>query len=112
MPTELQVLSTVISILGGIIGIFIAAVFPLQRKLKAMSESWEMFMRDWRGEPAQPGRDAVPGVMERLNKLDGELSNNHGSSLKDAVDRIEGKLDTMDDRISRVEKKLNEKEKS
>jgi hypothetical protein len=27
--------------------------------------------------------------MERLNRLDGELSNNGGTSVKDAIDRIE-----------------------
>jgi len=45
-------------------------------------------MRDWEGEEATPGRDRVPGVMERLNKLDGELSNNGGSTTKDKVDRL------------------------
>ena len=45
-------------------------------------------MRDWEGEEAEPGRDRVPGVMERLNKLDGELSNNGGSTTKDKVDKL------------------------
>ena len=45
-------------------------------------------MRDWSGEEAEPGRDRVPGVMERLNKLDGELSNNGGKSTKDVVDKL------------------------
>jgi len=110
MLSELQVLSTVVSILGGIIGLFLVAVLPLQRKLRAMIESWELFMRDWKGEAQGLGRDAVPGVMERLNTLDGELSRNGGSSLKDSVYRIEDKLNKMDARISRVEKKLNQKD--
>lgn len=46
-------------------------------------------MRDWRGEEASDGRDATPGVMYRLNKLDGELSHNGGKSLKDLVAKIE-----------------------
>lgn len=45
-------------------------------------------MRDWEGEEATPGRDRVPGVMERLNKLDGELSQNGGKSTKDTVNRL------------------------
>ena len=45
-------------------------------------------MRDWEGEEEEPGRDRVPGVMERLNKLDGELSNNGGSTTKDKVDQL------------------------
>ena len=46
-------------------------------------------MRDWEGEEAAPGRDRVPGVMERLNKMDGELSQNGGyTTVKDRVDRL------------------------
>ena len=45
-------------------------------------------MRDWEGEEIAPGRDRVAGVMERLNKLDGELSNNGGKSTKDVVDKL------------------------
>jgi hypothetical protein len=49
----------------------------------------ERFMRDWEGEEASPGRDRVPGVMERLNKMDGELSQNGGyTTVKDRVDRL------------------------
>ena len=48
----------------------------------------ERFMRDWEGTPEEPGRAAVPGVMQRLNKLDGELSNNGGSTTKDKVDKL------------------------
>ncbi len=44
-------------------------------------------MAIYRG-PGGPGRDPVPGVMERLNRLDGELSNNGGSSVKDAIERM------------------------
>ena len=45
-------------------------------------------MRDWEGDPEAPGRSRTPGVMERLNKLDGELSNNGGRSTKDTVDKL------------------------
>lgn len=48
----------------------------------------DQFMRDWLGEEESPGRDRTPGVMERLNKLDGELSNNGGKSTKDTVDKL------------------------
>lgn len=46
-------------------------------------------MRDWEGEEVSPGRDAVPGVMERLNRMDGELSQNGGYiTVKDRVNRL------------------------
>ena len=61
---------------------------PARKKLKRWVYWMERFMRDWEGEEAEPGRDRVPGVMERLNKLDGELSNNGGSTTKDKVDRL------------------------
>jgi hypothetical protein len=61
---------------------------PFYKKLKRWAAWMERFMRDWEGEEAEPGRAAVPGVMERLNKLDGELSNNGGSTTKDKVDKL------------------------
>ena len=69
-------------------------IAPSVRKIRSMMEWLEKFRRDWEGEPGGPGRDAVPGVMERLNRLDGELSNNGGSSMKDSIDRIEKALGT------------------
>jgi hypothetical protein len=46
-------------------------------------------MRDWEGEEGAPGRDRVSGVMERLNNMDGELSQNGGfTTVKDRVDRL------------------------
>ena len=57
----------------------------------------ERFMRDWEGEEDSPGRDRVPGVMERLNSMDGELSQNGGyTTVKDRVDRLyENQTDVM-----------------
>lgn len=46
-------------------------------------------MRDWEGTPEEPGRAAVPGMMERMNRMDGELSRNGGyTTVKDRVDRL------------------------
>lgn len=70
------------------------AIVPPVRAIKETMNWLEKFRRDWEGEPGGPGRDPVPGVMERLNRLDGELSNNGGSSMKDAIDRIEKRLGT------------------
>jgi hypothetical protein len=69
-------------------------IAPSVKRIRSMMEWLERFRRDWEGEPGGPGRDAVPGVMERLNRLDGELSNNGGTSVKDAIDRIEKALGT------------------
>ena len=72
-------------------------IAPSVRKIRSMMEWLEKFRRDWEGEPGGPGRDPVPSVMERLNRLDGELSHNGGSSLKDAIDRIEKVLGTKNE---------------
>ena len=69
-------------------------IAPSVKRIRSMMEWLERFRRDWEGEPGGPGRDAIPGVMERLNRLDGELSHNGGSSMKDAIDRIEKSLGT------------------
>lgn len=51
---------------------------------------------DWRGEPDRPGVPGRPGVLQRLARIEGELTLNGGRSLKDAVMRI-------DDRLVRIE---------
>ena len=61
---------------------------PAYKKTKDFFDWLERFKRDWEGEPAEPGRDAVPGVMQRLNRLDGELSQNGGKSTKDTVNKL------------------------
>ena len=89
--------NTIITIgaVAGAIAAVIAVIAVPIKKVKIFFTWLDKFRRDWEGEEAEPGRDRVPGVMERLNRLDGELSNNGGSSLKDAVQRIEFKLDKM-----------------
>ena len=81
--------------------------------LSGMLTEWRQFMRDWEGEPARDGRDKVPGVMERLNNIDGELKRNGGKSIKDTVSRIEKRLIDGDkkfnDLYSRLEALENER---
>jgi len=79
---------TTIGIVAGALISLGVLLSPFYKKLKRWGEWMERFMRDWEGEEAAPGRDRIPGVMERLNKLDGELSNNGGSTTKDKVDKL------------------------
>ncbi len=83
-------------------------VKPLCDRVHDAMDAWEKFMRDWAGEPAAPGRSAVPGVMERLNRIDGELKRNGGSSMKDALNRVEKKLDQIDGRLEDGNKRFEE----
>lgn len=77
------------------------------KALARVNTQLDSFMRDWDGTQKEPGRDAVPGVMERLNRLDGELSRNGGKSVKDTVNRIEKRLvdgdKKFDDLYARVD---------
>jgi hypothetical protein len=68
-------------------------------------------MIDWAGDEARAGRDRVPGVMERLNAIDGELKNNGGSSVKDAVDRIEINVNEISDRTGKIDLRLSDGDK-
>ena len=64
----------------------------LLKKVYVAVSTWSDFIADWKGEDERGGRDAVPGVMARLNEIDGELKHNGGNSLKDVVVRLEQKL--------------------
>ena len=80
---------TTIGIVAGALISLGVLLSPFYKKLKRWGQWMERFMRDWEGEEASPGRDAVPGVMQRLNNMDGELSQNGGfTTVKDRVDRL------------------------
>ena len=105
----------VVGVLGAII-VAVAIVYKMMLKpMKALKSffNWiNKFRRDWEGEEAETGRDAVPGVMERLNFLDGELSRNGGKSLKDVVVRLETKLDKLVKRLDVIEERQKEIQES
>ena len=80
---------TTIGIVAGALISLGVLLSPFYKKIKRWAQWMERFMRDWEGEEASPGRDAVPGVMQRLNNMDGELSQNGGfTTVKDRVDRL------------------------
>lgn len=116
--------SVILSIAGTLVAIlsawFLVARFisPFAKRVNKWITTWEQFMEDWSGIPARDGRDRVPGVMERLNDIDGELKHNGGSSVKDAIARIETGMIRIDnrliegeDRFDQIEKRLDNLEK-
>lgn len=101
---DLQV--EIVGILSAIIVVVVIAIKLLSKPMRAIKGflSWvNKFRRDWEGELADDGRDAVPSVMARLNVLDGELSRNGGKSLKDVVVRLETKMDKLGKRLDVIE---------
>ena len=96
-------IAKVLGAIGTIIAsvtLIVKVIIPIIKKSRHLIKVIEEFLIDWSGEEERPGRDAVPGVMERLNVIDGALKNNGGSSLKDAVDRIERRVNRIDDRLA------------
>jgi hypothetical protein len=97
--------------IGTVLGawfLFARLITPLVKRVNGLINAVESFVRDWSGTPAEPGRDRTPGVMERLNDIDGQLKNNGGSSVKDAVDRIEIRVSEIDDRLAEGDRKFDE----
>jgi hypothetical protein len=92
-----------VGLILGIIGGGSALLYPLLKKINNLFKTWGRFIIDWEGEEAAPGRDAVPGVMARLNKLDGELTHNGGKSVKDVVVRLEKRQDKLEKKLEEAE---------
>lgn len=80
------------------------------------------FIDDVAGEPARPGVDARPGLMERLQMVEEkqddltasvkvvqhEVTTNHGSSLKDSMKRQEGRVDAIEGKLSDLHERVND----
>lgn len=96
---QVQLWATWIVGVGAAAAVLWKIISPVWKRTKKLLNSLDLFTRDWFGEEASPGRDKVPGVMERLNNIDGELKHNGGSTMKDAIKRIENKLKAIDDRL-------------
>jgi hypothetical protein len=79
-------------------------VAPGFRRFTRYLDWQDQFRVDWQGEPARAGRDATLGVMERLNRLDGELSHNGGTSVKDVVEAMQRDVCKIDKRLAKLEK--------
>ena len=63
------------------------------------------FLDDYFGEEARPGFEGRPGMQERLRFMEEEIAcisfemrPNHGTSIKDAVGRIEDRLDKLENK--------------
>jgi len=75
---------------------------------KRMSEflDWHdtRFRPDWDGVPGDAGHIRIPGVMERLNRIDGEFKRDGNGSLKSQVSKMDETLSevkaTVDSMVS------------
>lgn len=96
--TDLQTWVAIAAIVGGIVAMATLAVM-VGRPLRRLARQNDEFREDWYGVPARPGRSAIPGVPERLARIEKELQPNGGSSMRDAVGRLEAKLIGVENRL-------------
>lgn len=87
-PTDVAAVTTTVVVGSGGAG---AALLFIRRFARKMDQ----FFSDWNGEPARPGVPEKRGVMVRLDVIESEISYNHGSSIKDAVHRIDANVNTL-----------------
>jgi len=105
----MSIFEWVVTTLGAIVAIFVGVQQYSASARQARKDREEQraerlrqqdeFLRDWNGETKRPGHPESPGVMERLQKIESELKHNGGSSIKDAVKRIEKKLTEINERL-------------
>lgn len=101
--------------IGGALGVLWKVITPLYKTFKRLTASLELFMRDWFGEEGDALHPKRPGMLERMSVVEKELQHNGGSSIKDAVRRIEQKLASIDERLDEgalkfqaIEKRIEE----
>jgi hypothetical protein len=97
---------TLVIIAAGLVTLvtfFRLAVWPVVAEIREVTAWWKKFQRDWDGTEEEPGRAAVPGVMARLNAIDGELQRNGGSSVKDKVNDTNAMVHTLNHRVEVIE---------
>ncbi|REE62112.1 hypothetical protein BX257_4725 [Streptomyces sp. 3212.3] len=79
-----------------------ATAWRIGRWLRRIAVRVDEFVDDWQGVPGRPGVPERPGVMTRLDRIEGrigrvehELQPNSGHSLRDAVNRIDHRTQTL-----------------
>ncbi|MFI6813288.1 hypothetical protein ACIBG7_12790 [Nonomuraea sp. NPDC050328] len=86
----------VITIVGGALALLARALTGMARRLRRLSH----FLDDWNGEEARPGVPYRPGFAERVALIEAELKPNHGSSLRDAINRVEQGVRRVEDGLA------------
>ena len=74
-------------------------------KATVLTKRFIHFLDDYFGEEERPGFPGRPGMQERLRNMEEEIAcisfemrPNHGTSIKDAINRIEKRLDQLEQR--------------
>lgn len=67
----------------------------------------KQFKQDWLGIKGDDGHIHIPGVMQRLNRIDGEVSRNGGASLKDAVIAVQKDVKDVKEDVAAVKETVD-----
>ncbi|MES9587830.1 MULTISPECIES: hypothetical protein [unclassified Streptomyces] len=79
------------SVAAAAIAAGLGLLWRITRGVRRIVSRVDEFIDDWQGTPARSGVPSRPGVMERLDRIEHELHPNSGSSLRDAVDRVDAR---------------------
>ena len=95
-PNEFLVMLAATITAIGVIGVGVHKAIKLVKR-------FIHFLDDYFGEEPRPGFEGRPGMQERLRFMEEEIAcisfemrPNHGTSIKDAVGRIEERLDRLE----------------
>lgn len=95
-PNEFLIMLAATVTAIGVIGVGIHKTIKLVKR-------FIHFLDDYFGEEERPGFEGRPGMQERLKFMEEEIAcisfemrPNHGTSIKDAISRIENRLDKLE----------------
>ena len=97
-PNEFLVMLAATITAIGVIGVGL-------HKATKLTKRFIHFLDDYFGEEERPGFEGRPGMQERLKYMESEIAcisyemrPNSGSSIKDAIGRIEKRLDKLENK--------------
>lgn len=95
-----QIILSIAGTLGGLTVIVVTS-----GKITKAVKRFIHFLDDYFGEEARPGFPGRPGMQERLRKIEEdvehisyEMKPNSGTSIKDAINRIEQRLTALEEK--------------